>query len=403
MLTLGDARRIDRRLFVKAGAAAGIGVAWFGGAHVLLRDDRWTPNQSFWVSRGRAPVGPPLRGDATVDLAVIGGGVTGLSTAVHVLERHPGLRVALLEAQYAGFGATGRSGGILGDGTEIGMPEGTDDNVSHALALIDRHGIDCDLQRAPITQLDPYKYAVGLKRVAIERGAAVYEGTRVGSIEHGRQITLAGDGFTVRAPRVVVAANGYTPRLDVAPARIFPVHTMAAVTVPLPDDALATVPDEIFIHTSREMYIWGRKAPGGRVLVGSGAEYFYDNGLDYRDDPFFFRLLHRGMAKQFPALRPYPFEHRWSGPMGCTIDQEPIIGRAGDGNLLYCGAYSGHGIAMGTKMGSLVAGLLDGGSPPAWLLRRTSGLPGEPFRYVGVKGAINLMNLSLYKMREQDD
>jgi glycine/D-amino acid oxidase-like deaminating enzyme len=149
--------------------------------------------------------------------------------------------------------------------------------------------------------------------------------------------------------------------------------------------------------------MWGRKAPGGRVLVGAGAEYCYDNGLYYRSGPFLFPALRRKLEATYPFLVPYPFEHTWSGPMGCTTDQEPIIGKAaGSDRIVYGGAYSGHGIAMGTRMGSFLAGMLQGESPPAWTLRRTLSLPGEPFRYVGVNAVINLMNLGMYSMAKHD-
>src|SRR5437867_12372945 len=62
---------LTRRAFVKTAAIAGIGGAYFGGAHLVLRDDGWTPNRSFWVSRGREPAGAPLRGDREADLAGI--------------------------------------------------------------------------------------------------------------------------------------------------------------------------------------------------------------------------------------------------------------------------------------------------------------------------------------------
>src|SRR6266704_3598437 len=101
-----SAPSFTRRAFVRTAAAAGIGGAYFGGAHLLLRDARWTPNLSFWVSRGRDPAGPPLRGEREADLAIIGGGVTGLSTALHALLRSPRLRVVLLEAHYVGFGGS---------------------------------------------------------------------------------------------------------------------------------------------------------------------------------------------------------------------------------------------------------------------------------------------------------
>ena len=223
---------LTRRTFVRTAAIAGIGGAYFGGAHLLLKDERWTPNRSFWVSRGREPAGAPLRGEREADLAIIGGGVTGLSTAVHALLRSPGLQVVILEAQYVGFGATGRSGGVLGNGTEMGTPPGTEDTVPFVIDLVDRLGIACELERAPVAQLDPYRYALGLKHAAEGLGATVHEGCRVRSIEDGAPVTLRGDGFTLRAPKVIVATNGYTPKLGIATSRLFPAHTAAAVTGP---------------------------------------------------------------------------------------------------------------------------------------------------------------------------
>jgi len=397
------ARPPSRRAFLKTATLCVGGMAWLTGARLALADDRWTPNRSFWVGRGRFPIAPPLRGAAHVDLAIIGGGVTGLSTAIHALQRTPDLRVALLEAEYVGHGASGRSGGVLDEGTEMGVPEGTGDNVALVLDLVARHAIECDLETAPTTQLDPYRYVAGLRRVADGLGASVYEGTRVLAIDDRSPVVIRGREFSLSADRVVVATNGYTPRLGIATDRIFPVHTCAAVTVPVPPDVLGRVPDAIHVMTSGEMYMWGRKAPGGRVLVGAGAEYCYGDGLFYRGGRFLFPVLRRKMVATWPFLEPYPFEHVWSGPMGCTTDQEPVIGSVGGaGRILYGGAYAGHGIAMGTKMGAFLARMLHGESPPAWTLRPTLSLPGEPLRYIGVNAVINLMNLGLYTMDKNE-
>jgi gamma-glutamylputrescine oxidase len=393
-------RAPTRRAFLKGIAAGSAGAAWLGGAHLLLADDRWSENRSYWVARGMAPVAPPLRGTADADLIVIGGGVTGLSAALHARLADPGRRVLLLEARFAGFGATGRSGGVVGGGTEMGDPEGTADNVDLVLDLVERFAIDCDLERdGEGARLDPYRYAVGLRRAAASIGVQVHENSRVTAIRDGAAIEVAGDGFTARAPRVIVATNGYTPKLGLAVGRIFPVHTGAAVTVPLPPAVLDRIPPEIHVMTSREMYMWGRKVGGDRLLVGSGAEYAYDNGLACGGERFMFAALRRCLDKTWPGLRPWPFEHAWTGPMGCTADQEPIVGRlGGNDGILYGGAYSGHGLAMGTKTGAFLAGWIDGRQPPGWMLRPTFDLPGEPLRYVGVNMMINLMNLGWYSM-----
>jgi glycine/D-amino acid oxidase-like deaminating enzyme len=274
--------------------------------------------------------------------------------------------------------------------------------VAFLTGLTDRFGIECDLDREN-EELDPYKLAVGLKRAAEELGVEIFEGTRVLTVDKDNPVRLIGEGFSVRAPRVIVGANGYMPKLGIAADRIFPVHTGAAVTTPMPEEVLSGFPASVHIMTNREMYVWGRKTPGGRLLLGSGAEYYYDNGLHDTGERYLFRALRRFMEDKHPELGDYPFEFAWTGPMGVTGDQEPVIGTEGrDDNIFYCAGYSGLGIAMGTRAGSWLAGMLEGESPPAWLFRDTFRFPGEPLRYVGVNGTINLMNLSLLSMAKHE-
>ncbi|HEV7962506.1 MAG TPA: FAD-dependent oxidoreductase, partial [Actinoplanes sp.] len=67
---------------------------------------------SFWLdSAGPFPARPALPGDVSVDVAIVGGGFTGLWTAYYLSTLDPRLRIAVLEAQYCGFGASGRNGG----------------------------------------------------------------------------------------------------------------------------------------------------------------------------------------------------------------------------------------------------------------------------------------------------
>jgi glycine/D-amino acid oxidase-like deaminating enzyme len=73
---------------------------------------------SWWLEDALAAEGdlqpaPPLRGDATADVAVVGGGYTGLWTALALRERQPDLRVTLVEAEICGWGPSGRNGGFL--------------------------------------------------------------------------------------------------------------------------------------------------------------------------------------------------------------------------------------------------------------------------------------------------
>jgi len=71
------------------------------------------PHTVFWHYDGPTPAPHRLDGPLEVDVLIIGGGFTGLSTAIHLKEREPGLSVAVCEAQHVGWGASGRNTGFL--------------------------------------------------------------------------------------------------------------------------------------------------------------------------------------------------------------------------------------------------------------------------------------------------
>jgi glycine/D-amino acid oxidase-like deaminating enzyme len=75
--------------------------------------------KSYWMSTRPYTPGPALEGSTTVDVAIVGGGFTGMSTAHHLHQADPGLRVAVLESDVVGYGASGRNAGF--SMTKIGM------------------------------------------------------------------------------------------------------------------------------------------------------------------------------------------------------------------------------------------------------------------------------------------
>jgi len=108
-----------------------------------------------------APVAPQLDGPVRADVAVIGGGLTGLSTAYNLAAARPGINVVVLEAETFGAGASGRNTGMLGPGVGQSLaalvgrlgPQAagalyreTLQAVSATRALVEREGIACDLQ-----------------------------------------------------------------------------------------------------------------------------------------------------------------------------------------------------------------------------------------------------------------
>jgi glycine/D-amino acid oxidase-like deaminating enzyme len=70
-------------------------------------------DKSFWLATyGPYTPNASVRGDLAVDVAIIGGGFTGLSTAYHLRKDNPGMAVAVLEGEVIGYGASGRNGGF---------------------------------------------------------------------------------------------------------------------------------------------------------------------------------------------------------------------------------------------------------------------------------------------------
>jgi len=115
---------------------------------------------SFWLEEGDYQENAPLEGSLEADVAVVGGGFTGLSSALYIKERHPELKVALLEAEVVGYGASGRNGGfsmpLLGwDITYlvwlfkergIRAHQFMLECVRRTRELVERENLDCDLE-----------------------------------------------------------------------------------------------------------------------------------------------------------------------------------------------------------------------------------------------------------------
>jgi gamma-glutamylputrescine oxidase len=112
------AHTTSRRRFLKTAALGGVGAALGAGGLNALSPLLWQeqlaiePNRGYWA-RSQPPQNQNLAKDIAVDVAVIGGGLTGLSAAYFIRNLSPGRSVAVIEAMGCGNGASGRNGAML--------------------------------------------------------------------------------------------------------------------------------------------------------------------------------------------------------------------------------------------------------------------------------------------------
>ena len=122
---------------------------------------------NFWLEQALAEEGdsaipaPPLEGDASCDVAIVGGGFTGLWTAIELKRREPGLDVRLIEKDFCGWGASSRNAGYLLNmwakyptmrrlfGTERALAVGraADEALEEVIAFCAENAIDAEIAR----------------------------------------------------------------------------------------------------------------------------------------------------------------------------------------------------------------------------------------------------------------
>jgi len=265
-----------------------------------------------------------------LDVAVIGGGYTGLSAARVLAKR--GASVGVLDAEHIGWGASSRNGGMV-------------DEVSAGL--------------------NPARYVAGLARAAEKAGAQLFDNARVTAIS-GESRNGTG-GFRLTTTRgtlwvgeVVVGTSGYTG--SVTPflqKKIIPIGSYIIVTGPLPELLAEEVsPRGRMIYDSKNYLFYYRLTPDRRMLFGGRAAFFPETSSTIRRSA---EILRRGMVQVYPQLRDIKVEYAWGGTLGFAFDIMPHAGKM-DG-IYYALGYAGHGVAMatylGTKLGEAICGASD--------------------------------------------
>jgi glycine/D-amino acid oxidase-like deaminating enzyme len=208
--------------------------------------------------------------------------------------------------------------------------------------------------------LNPALYVRGLAAAAQRAGACIVAGTAVQRIQKNgfrwRAETSAG---TVEVSDVMVATNGYTDRaVPDLQRRLVPVGSYIIATEPLSEsDATRLLPRRRMAFDSKYFLYYFRLTSDHRLLFGGRAEFTPPTDESTRRAA---DVLRAGMIKIFPELAAAKIEYAWGGNLAFTRDQMPHAGRLN--GLYFAGGYCGHGIALATMLGELVARRISGES-----------------------------------------
>ena len=390
----------------------------------LFRNGRPGAHPESYYAATANPVEPfdALAGDTDCDVCVVGGGFTGLSAALELAER--GLDVVLLEAHRAGWGASGRNGGQAGSGQRrdqdwLERALGREDahrlwdiaEQSKALvkARVARHAIACDLKPgilhvnhkrgyvaethayveklrsdygyaeiravsdaearemlggAPYyggsldmgaAHLHPLNFALGLADAARAAGARIFERSPVVRFQAGDPASVHTAAGAVRARFVILACNGYldglSPRIA---ARVMPINNFVIATEPLGEArAREIIRDDVAVTDSKFVINYFRLSADGRLLFGGGETYSYNFPKDIK------AFVRPYMLRVYPQLADVAIDYGWGGTLGITLNRMPCFARLAP-NVLSAGGYSGHGVALATLAGQILAEAVEG-------------------------------------------
>lgn len=363
-----------------------------------------------------------LPGNTTADVAIVGAGFTGLWTAHHLLRHDPSLRVAVIEREIAGWGASGRNGGWCSalfpvPWSRIAREHGADAarrmeaelqrTVDDVGAWCRDHDVDAhytkggtlSLARGPAqvarlrgeglghsgswlnaeqardrvaaegvdgasftrhcAALHPGRLVRGLARVVEAQGATIYERTSATAVHPGRVVTPHG---TVRASTVIRATEGYTADIPSTHRLLAPVWSLIIATEPLSDEIWEEIGwrSRETLNDERHLIIYAQRTADGRIVFGGrGAPYRFGSRTGGSvGHDQTYAGLEQALREFLPQVAQARITHRWGGVIGVPRDFMPSVTLDRESGIGWAGGYVGDGVACTALAGRTLADLI---------------------------------------------
>ena len=358
------------------------------------------------------------------DVCIIGGGLSGISTAYYLSKINPNLNVVVLEKHKIGWGASGRNGGQLlhgFSGEDFKGQKHTFDQQKHlwnfsvdAVREVKKNihelNIDCDLVEGYLltsvtkkhddelkkhidllqnqygyssakylsksqmsdyfqspyyksamydtecSQIHPLNYCLGLAQEILKnKNYKIYEGAAVLSYESNNSVEIKlENNLVIKSKKMILCCNAYINNLNKKLRRkIMPVKTYVSTFKDIPQKELnkffkrqITVGDMLFVLN------YFRLDAHNNLVFGGGVSYSNVDPISLE------KSLKKSIKKILPGLEKYEAWCTWSGHVAITVNRFPHIGFL-DKNIIFTQGYSGHGLALTTMVGKMIAEVLE--------------------------------------------
>jgi gamma-glutamylputrescine oxidase len=376
-----------------------------------------SPGRSWYEDTvGERPAYPALDGDLTADVAVVGGGYTGLSAAAHLARA--GVSVALVEAHRLGDGASGRNGGQLGTGQRewaeemeagLGLERAkalfglAEEAKAHLIGFAAANGIDMEFRPGQLSVAHKPRYVDDYRRHAaimaerfgyphltfMDRAETAqrlgsdryFGGTRDAGTGHihpmkllvglGHVAAASGARLFETTPATAIRAAGgkvriATPRGTITAQKAL-IATNAHGGALEPVGAAHIMPIGSFIGATVPLGADSPVLPGGESVDDSRfVVRYFRKSADGRllfggreiyavsDPKDIAGQIRKQIAEIYPALKDVGITHGWGGYVGITLPRRPFV-REVMPNVISAGGYSGHGVMLANFVGRLYA------------------------------------------------
>tara|TARA_R110002096_G_scaffold325915_1_gene519798 strand:+ start:556 stop:1845 length:1290 start_codon:yes stop_codon:yes gene_type:complete len=364
---------------------------------------------------------PALLGDIATGVCVIGGGFTGVATALTLAER--GYEVALVEANRIGWGASGRNGGQLinGIGGLARIRQKYGDQLADVLwdmrwrgnsiirERVHKYAIDCDLKNGYVEVARKPRQVAHIHEEAEERerrnfphpyevwdatqtegylgtdkfhgGFACFRDGHVHPLNlckgEARAAATLGTKIFEQSP-VASIKHGSRPKVVTAHgtvsadavvlagnaySRLEPRY-LSNLVIPAGSYIIATeiLPDDVVSRINpRDVAVCDLNEVVDYFRMSTDKRLLYGGACNYsgRDPASIESYIRPRMLAVYPWLKDVRIEFEWGGKIGIVLNRIPTVGRI-DNNIYYCQGYSGHGVTGSHLMGEIVADAVGG-------------------------------------------